>query len=317
MDKLKALRFFCAVGERLSFAEAARTFGTSPSTISKAIKRLESELGLALFNRNTRIIRLSNFGQEYLNTAKKILYELDSCEQGLLDQASEISGTLKINVPVSYGRLYIQPLLKRFHKIYPKLAIEILYDDAYTDIVDRSIDITIRSGTLPDSGLIARKLSPIDFLICAPKHNFSLPNAFDDIDQLLGFTWVCFRYKQSGKIMPITFINNGHISEYIPKKKIVVDDGESLAELCADGCGLSQIPHFIAKKWIDNNKIAPLFSPYSPDRYGVFALYQNTPKTPAKIKVFIDYLQKYLHSIGETSRTTWARNTAGCLSIKH
>lgn len=307
MDKIKALRFFVTVGETLSFVDAARMYGTSPSTISKAIKRLEKELGVSLFNRTTRITRLSPSGEEYLATARRILQELDACEQTLISQTNDLSGTLRINVPVSYGRLYVQPLLKHFNATYPKLSIELFYDDAYVDIVERGIDITIRTGTLTDSGLVARKLSPIDFVTCAPDNYLSSRKYVDDPEELLHFPWVRFCYKQTGRTMPITLITNGHADEYHPEHRIIVDSGEALAELCADGLGLSQMPHFIARRWLYNGSMKVLLPPYCPDNFGVFALYRKYQSTPAKITLFIDYLQKWLASINEQPNSTWAR----------
>lgn len=311
MDKIKALRFFVTTGETLSFVDAARMCGTSPSTISKAVSRLEKELGVSLFNRTTRIIRLSLSGEKYLATAKRILQELDACEKTLFSQANDLSGTLRINVPVSYGRLYVQPLLKHFHVAHPKLSIELFYDDAYVDIVERGIDITIRTGTLTDSGLVARKLSPIDFVTCAPNNYLSSKKYIDDPEELLDFPWVSFRYKQTGRTMPITLTKNGHTDEYHPKQRIIVDSGEALAELCADGLGLSQMPHFIARRWLYNGSMQALLPPYCPDNFGVFALYRKHQQTPAKVTLFIDYLQKWLASIDEQPHSTWARTLIG------
>lgn len=311
MDKIKALRFFVTAGETLSFVDAARTYGTSPSTVSKAVNRLEKELGVSLFNRTTRITRLSPSGEEYLATAKRILQELDACEQALVSQASDLSGTLRINVPVSYGRLYVQPLIKHFNAAYPKLSIELLYDDAYVDIVERGIDITIRTGTLTDSGLVARKLSPMDFVTCAPNNYLSGKKYLEDSTELLHFPWVIFRYKQTGRIMPIALTTNGHTEEYHPKQRIIVDSGEAMAELCADGLGLSQMPHFIARRWLCNGSMQALLPPYCPDNYGVFALYRKQQRTPEKVTLFIDCLQKWLASIDEQPHSTWARTLVG------
>jgi DNA-binding transcriptional LysR family regulator len=307
MDKLKTLRFFTSICEQGSFVETAKVFGTSPSTISKAIARLESDLKTPLFTRTTRSLKPTDAGKSYLTTVKKLLHDLDLTEVGLRDEFTQVAGKLTINTPVSYGRLYLRPLIAQFCQAYPDINIELIYDDAYVDMIDKSIDITIRTGTLMDSRLVARKLSPIDFLICAPAGYFS-NRSKPSRDELLSQPWINFRFKQTGKLMPVILKDShGAYKEYYPKSTCVVDDGEGLAELCADGAGLAQMPHFIARQHVFNKKIDVLFSPYSPKSYGVFALYTKQDTTPPKITAFIDFLQEWLRTIGEKQNTTWAR----------
>lgn len=307
MDKLKTLRFFASICEQGSFVETAKVFGTSPSTISKAIARLESDLQAPLFTRTTRSLKPTDAGKNYLTTVNKLLHELDLTEAGLRDELTQVAGKLTINTPVSYGRLYLRPLIAQFCQTYPDINIELIYDDAYVDMIDKGIDITIRTGTLMDSRLVARKLSPIDFLICAPAGYFSnrsKPNR----TELLSQPWINFRFKQTGKLMPVILKDShGAYKEHYPTSTCVVDDGEGLAELCADGAGLAQMPHFIARQHILNKTIDALYPPYSPKSHGVFALYTKQDKTPPKITAFIDFLQQWLLTIGETHNATWAK----------
>lgn len=313
MDKLRTLNFFIVVSDRGSFIEAAKIFGTSPSTISKAIGRLEKDLGVQLFTRTTRALNITSAGRDYLVTVKKILQELGATESSLRETSESISGHLKINVPVSYGRLYIRPLIAGFCRLYPKIKIELIYDDSYVDIIENSIDVTFRSGTLADNRLIARKLSPIDFLICAPKGYFPENYRITSPMSLLEHQWINFRFKQTGKIMPIMFPNDdNNYQEYFPETICMVNDGEALAGLCADGVGLAQIPHFIARKWILEGKIEALFPPFSSSNDGVFALYSKMDKTPLKVTAFIEYVQQWLTSIDENSQRTWARDLEYC-----
>jgi DNA-binding transcriptional LysR family regulator len=307
MDKLRTLRFFASVSEKGSFIDASKTLGTSPSTISKAIARLENDLKISLFTRTTRALNLTSAGRNYLVTVKRILHELDRTETGLRDDFTKVAGKLIINAPVSYGRLYLRPLIAEFCRSYPDVQIELIYDDAYVDTIDKSIDITFRSGTLMDSRLIARKLSPIDFLICAPTGYFSDASLITN-ELLLDQPWINFRFKQTGKLMPAMMRGgDGAYREYFPNSVCIIDDGEALAELCADGLGLAQMPHFIARQRLLDKKIQCISVPYSPPSYGVFALYVKTEQTPPKITAFIDFVQRWLSTIGEDSNTTWAR----------
>lgn len=320
MDKIRALRFFVAVTDTGSFVGAAKVFGTSPSTVSKAIGRLEDSLNVPLFARSTRTLKLTHEGRHYLASVKALLLELDNVESHLRNNTQHVQGHLKINVPVSYGRLYIRPLLKSFCAHYPDVDIEIIYDDAYVDMIENGIDLTIRSGALADNRLVARKLSPIDFLVCAPYAydtdsltEAEIKEAESISAEWMNAKWIMFRFKQTGRLMPISLPTATGIQAYYPPNRIVVDDGEALAELCADGLGLAQMPHFIARNTLLSRKIRPLLPATYSEQLGVYAVYPKRQETPAKISAFIRFLQDQLAHKGEFPERTWARE----LEIKY
>ncbi|MEH6651904.1 MAG: LysR substrate-binding domain-containing protein [Motiliproteus sp.] len=306
MDKIRSLRFFIASLDGGSFAASAKAYGTDPSTVSKAIHRLERDLGIQLFQRSTRQLRLTDAGRLYANTARRVLGELMACEETLKNQNDAPSGSLKLNVPVSYGRLYIRPLLKEFCQLYPNITIDIHYDDAYVDIIEQGIDVSIRSGVVQDSQLIARQLSPIDFLICGSRDYLDRygapcgPEAFND------HSWIRFRYKQTGKLLPIRLLESESVTEYDPDRNFIVNDGESMAEHCAEGLGLTQIPHFIARDWLRSDRLLPLFPSVRQAGTGVYLLYAKREYLPARVKVFIDFITEAIQAQGETPRSTWA-----------
>ncbi|MEH6473695.1 MAG: LysR substrate-binding domain-containing protein [Halopseudomonas sp.] len=306
MDKIRSLRFFIATLDGGSFAAASKAYGTDPSTVSKAIHRLESDLGIQLFQRSTRQLRLTSAGRRYANTARRVLEELTACEETLKSQNDAPSGILKLNVPVSYGRLYIRPLLKEFCRRYPNITIDIHYDDAYVDIIEQGVDVSIRSGSVQDSQLIVRQLSPIDFIVCGSRDYLDRygapcgPEAFND------HSWIRFRFKQTGKLLPIRMPGSAGVNEYDPIRNFIVNDGESMAEHCAEGLGLTQIPHFIARNWLRSDRLLPLFPSLRQEGTGVYLLYAKREYLPTRVKVFIDFITEAIQTRGETPRTTWA-----------
>ncbi len=309
MDKFKALQFFILVAQRgSSFIEAAKIAGTSASTISKAITRLEQELGCQLFLRTTRKLNITQSGLDYLNTVKGMLDDLDACEAQIISDKSQPQGVINLNLPVSYGKLYILPLLKNFNELYPAISFNIQFNDAYVDMIEQNIDVTIRSGTIQDSRLICQKLSPIDFLVCASRNYISANGPLKSENDAYNHRWIRFRFRQTGKILPIFFVNGENVNEINPGNQFVVDDGESMAELCAAGLGLTQTPHFIARKWLDKGEIEAVYPCQSDEQYGVYLLYTRRDYMPARVRVFIDYIKQSIRDLGETPQTTWARN---------
>lgn len=305
MDKIRSLRFFIATLDRGSFAAAAKKYATDPSTVSKAVHRLESELGVQLFQRSTRQLNLTSSGSQYARTVRRVLDELSACEEALQQRNNSLSGTLKLNLPVSYGRCYIQPLLKEFCQRYPQISLDIHYDDSYVDMIDQGIDVSIRSGMVQDSQRIVRQLSPIDYLICAsPQYlsQYGQPSGPHEFDQ---HTWIRFRFKQTGKLLALKLEATDQGQSIETVRNIVVNDGESMAELCAQGIGLTQIPHFIAKDWLQSGQLVPLFPSLRPDNEGVYLLYNRREHLPARVKLFVDFIIDSIQAQGENPRSTW------------
>lgn len=313
MDKLNLLRILITVVDQGSFSGAATLLGLSPSTVSKAIARLEEHLQLFLFHRSTRRLTLTEAGMAYTQTVRKLIGELDSCEENISQLNDSPSGRLSLNLPISYGRRYVMPLLASFHQRYPDIELDISFDDAYVDMIDRGIDICIRSGTLEESRLVARQLSPIDFLICAAPAYLKQHPDFADLSntptaKYQNADWIRFRFRQTGRLMPIMIMNQGCQQNLEPGRQFVVDDGEALAELCAQGLGLTQLPHFIARDWLQSKSIVPVAPMYRPPGFGVWVIYAKRDYQPAKVRAFVQFLEQAIRQQDEHPRYTWAEH---------
>lgn len=311
MDKLRSLEIFIATCDSGNFAAAARSCSTDPSTVSKAISRLEAQLGLTLFQRSTRQLRITTAGQRYADTVRKLLQDLDSCEDELRHLNESPSGTLRINSAVCYGHLYLRPLLQAFCQRYPEIKLEIEINDFHVDIIENDIDVALRTGFVKDSRLVARRLSPMDFLTCVSPHyleTHGTPRCADDFKQ---HSWIGFRIKETQQLQPIFLPNEK--GEYLPyelERSHITDDGEAMAHMCADGLGFAQLPHFLAKQDLNSGALVslyPYFRPPQPDS-GVFAIYPKRDYLPAKVRVFIEFMTSSLEAMGESTHHTWAES---------
>lgn len=311
MDKLTALKFFIATADAGSFSGAAKQFGSDPSTISKAVRRLETELGVLLFHRTTRSLALTEAGHQYLITAKTVIDSLNNTEFELADKRNEPRGTLRINAPFTYGRRYLVPAVQSFRQKYPQVKFDLQFNDAYIDLIENRFDIALRSGALKDSRLIARQLSPMDFVVCAsPALAATLPEDFSPM-HFNQVPWVRFRFKQTGKLMPILFKTDGITAEMECSEDLVVDDGESMTELCVQGAGLAQMPHFALKADLDAGRLIPLFPSCTFSGFGIYIIYPKRDYLPLKTRLFIDHMRSFVEGLGETPHSTWARELGG------
>lgn len=313
MDKLRSLEIFIATCDGGSFAAAARMCGSDPSTVSKAIGRLEDQLGLTLFQRSTRQLRITAAGERYADTVRKMIQDLSSCEEELKQVNSSPSGTLRINSAVCYGHLYLRPLLRVFCQRYPAIKLELEINDLHVDIIDNDIDVALRTGYVKDSRLVARRLSPMDFLVCAsPQYleEHGTPRCREDFHS---HQWIGFRIKETQQLQPI-FLPDG-AGDYLPyelERRYITDDGEAMAYMCADELGFAQLPHFLAKAGLDSGALVSLYPYFRPPEpgSGVFAIYPKREYLPAKVRVFIDFLAAALAARGESANYTWAEDWA-------
>ncbi len=311
MDKLRLIELFVATCDEGSFAAAARRCQSDPSTVSKAVSRLESQLGCSLFQRSTRQLCITPAGQRYAATVRPLLQQLNACEHALQHLNDAPEGTLRITSAVCYAHLYLQPLLQAFCQRYPAIQLQLEVNDLHQDLIDNDIDVALRTGYIKDSRLVARRLSPMDFLICASPHYLAAhgtPQRAEDFSQ---HSWIGFRMKQSQLLQPIFLPDrHGRYQLHNLQRCHITDDGETMAALCADGLGIAQLPHFLARQGLQSGALVSLFPYYRPPQpdNGVFAIYPKRDYLPARVRVFIDFLCAYLDTLGEGSNYTWAEH---------
>src|SRR5215469_11137797 len=159
MQDLRSLSIFVKVAERRSFVRAATDLAITPSGVSNAIARLEDQMGVRLLARTTRRVSLTADGAAFFERCRQVLSDLDEAELMLKEARGKPTGRLRIDLPVSFGRFKVVPLLGPFQAQYPTLQLAVSFTDRYTDLVEEGIDVAIRFGPLQDSTLIARRLT--------------------------------------------------------------------------------------------------------------------------------------------------------------
>lgn len=193
MIRLDDVQAFVQAVDAGSFSAAARLSSVTPAMVSSAVQRLERELGVRLFIRSTRSMRLSDDGERYLPHARAMLDSLAGGARALADSRGEISGPLRLAVPSDLGRNVLLPWLDDFQALHPGVSLQLRISDRTTDLHRHPIDAAVRYGMLDDSGLVAQPLLPDNRrVLCASPDYLARHGRPSHPDQLRDHNCLCF-----------------------------------------------------------------------------------------------------------------------------
>jgi DNA-binding transcriptional LysR family regulator len=185
MDRLTGMGVFVAAVDEGSFAAAARRFGLSAAMAGKYVSAIEAELNARLLQR-TRRLSLTDVGQVYYERCKRILEAYGEANREASDAHGTARGVLRIAAPVTFGAMHLGEVLAKYLEEHPHVNIEVSLSDRYVDLLEAGVDLAVRIGRLPDSGLVARRLAPCRMVICAsPDYlkRHGTPRGPDDLRQ--------------------------------------------------------------------------------------------------------------------------------------
>lgn len=290
MDRVTSMKVFVHAASLGSFSAAARHLDMSPAMATKHINALELRLGIKLFHRSTRQLRLTEAGSKYLEACLRILPEIDEAEADAASQQVQASGLLRMNVPLSFGTRYVAPLLAEFSLRHPDVIIELGLSDAQLDLIVGNWDLAIRVGKLADSDLQTRQLGDSDMLVCAtPTYlaQHGTPKTLTDLLQhnCLSYTLSAMQGKEQW-----AFGHEGTLRIPI-HGNLHANNGDALLAAALAGQGIIYQPHFIVAKAIESGALVALTLDKPTMRLGgIHILYPPDRRPPAKVRVMIDYL---------------------------
>ena len=291
-DRARALSLFVAVVEGGSFSAAGRVLDLSPSAVSRAIDRIETRLGVRLLLRSTRALSLTAEGQAYLQSARRILADLDDAEQQIADQGAP-RGRLRVSAALSHGRLCVVPLLGEFAALYPHIVVDIALTDILVDVAAGQADVAIRFGPLADSTLTIRKLGETRRVIVASPAYLARHGTPRRPEELHSHNCLNFNFRRAEPIWP--FRADGRDFVLCVKGNIEANNGETLGQLAANGVGIARVGAFSVAGEIAAGRLVPILEAYNPgDVELIHAVFVGGANTPARVRVFVDFLAERL-----------------------
>jgi DNA-binding transcriptional LysR family regulator len=292
MEGFAAIPVFVAVVEHGGFSPAARSLGISKSAVSKRINQLEQQLGVKLLHRTTRKLSLTEAGKHYFEHAAKANNAAKDAEDAVAQLQGEPQGLLRINTPMSFGRLHIAPLIGKFLQRYPKITIDMMMDDKVVDLVAEGFDVAIRAGNLPDSSLIIRKLAPLKSVLCASPEYLEQHGIPQTIEQLAAHN--CLQFSYSRDLKEWTFMRDGQSQSIEIKGNYRVNNSEALREAMLQGLGIGRLPTFVAGPDIVAGRLISLLNQYQMPSQSIYAVFSERQFLPAKVRAFVDFAIEHL-----------------------
>ena len=298
-DMLNGIPEFVEAVEAGGFSAAAARMNLSRSAIGKTIAKLERRLSVRLFHRTTRTQSLTDEGQAFYERCRRALDEIQSGEAMLESGKREVTGRLRISMPVLFGRRCIAPLLMELARAHPSLELDLSFSDRVVDLLDEGFDLAIRNGPLRDSaGLATRRVARHRMVVCASPTYLAkrgTPQAIADLED-----HDLIAYARAGEVKIWTFPRaDGVDIEYMPKTRLRFDDLEVMADAAAAGMGAALLPCWLIRGQVLAGNLAPVLTDLSGLTFHAYAVWPQTPHLPLKTRAVIDLLAARLPQVME------------------
>lgn len=290
MDRFDAMRVFCRVVERRSFTLASEDTGLPRSTVTDAIKQLETRLGVRLLQRTTRHVSPTLDGEAYYQRCLRILSDIEDAEGAFA--GAKPKGVLRVDVHGTLARHFVLPNLPSFLETYPDIELQITEGDRFVDLIREGIDCVLRVGALQDSDMIGRRVAMLEEVtLAAPVYveRFGMPTHPEKLD---GHRMIGFRSSATGGLLPLEFQIDGAVREITLPATISVNAAESYFAAAKLGLGLIQVPRYHAEEALRSGELLHVLEDYPPTRTPVSMLYPRSRQLSPRVRVFIDWLVK-------------------------
>lgn len=292
LDRFQGIQVLLKVVELGSLSGAARALEMSPTMATKHVAAIEARLGVQLLHRTTRKVTPTEIGRSYVQSAERILAELQEAEAAAAADKLVVRGLLRVNVPVTFGMREVAPVLHELSAIHPNLTIDLGLNDRLVDLVEEGWDLAIRIGRLRDSPMIARRLAPCHLAVCAAPAYLAAHGRPARVSELGRHR--CLGYTLSESVGPTSwsFGADGGVRVAV-SGPLRAGNGDALVAAAIAGLGIVYQPTFIVADAVAAGELEVLELDHPPfDLGSIHAVYPPNDHLPAKVRVFIDFLIK-------------------------
>ena len=290
LDRVTGLQVFSRVAALGSLSAAARALGMSQTMATRHMAALEDRLGVKLVHRTTRRITLTEPGRRYLDSVERILEELEEADATAVAERVEVSGTLRLNAPVSFGVRVLAPMLPDLSARHPGLSVDLGLNDRMVDLVEEGWDVALRIGRLTQGDLIARRLAPCRMALAAAPSYLSARGTPRRVEDLAGHN--CLQYTLSHALAGREWAFGRDAALRVTVQgNLQASNGDALLMAARAGQGIVYEPTFILGDDLRAGSLVALTLDHPPVALdGVYAVYPSNRRPPARLRAFVDWI---------------------------
>lgn len=283
MDRFEAMRTLLAAVDGGSLSAASRQLGVPLPTVSRRVSDLEAHLRTQLVVRTSRKLLLTDAGRSYLASCRQILDELDDAERLAAGEYRMPRGQLVVTAPVMFGQLHVEPVVLAFLQAYPDIAVRLTLADYFIDLVEHRIDLAVRIGPLPDSGLIATRLGTVDWITCASPAYLAARGIPDTPGDLAQHDCIAFERLQAGS----SWAFGGQ--QVDTPCRFSVNTAAGAIDAALAGAGIVRVLSYQVAAAIAEGRLVRVLEPFESTPQPIHLLYTAQPAMPLKLRAFLDF----------------------------
>ncbi len=293
MDRIGDLSLFMRVLDLGTISAAARSLGLSVAVASQRLKRLERELGVVLLHRTTRQLHATPEGLALAAQGRVLVEDLEALTSGLRQAANEVSGTLRVTMPASFGRQYVSPLLPEFLTRHPRIKLSVNLSDELLDLVGAGFDLGIRVGALGDSGLVARQLATNRRVLCASPaylQQHGHPRKPKDLAE-----HACLLLTGTSGQQDLWRFGDGKGGEILQRvhSRFESNTGELLRDAAVAGLGIAIHSFWHVCDELRTGRLEVVMPKYPIATTGIHAVMPQRRMVPPRVRAFVDFLAEH------------------------
>ncbi|KDB06685.1 transcriptional regulator, LysR family [Burkholderia sp. lig30] len=292
---LGSIELFCLAAELGSFTSAATAASVTPAAVSRSVARLEERLGVRLFVRTTRQIRLTDAGRRYFEQCRQALSQLVDAEREVTGQQTTPAGVVRISMPTPYGHYRVLPLLPAFRERYPDVTVETHLSNRNIDFAEEGFDLAIRGRAPADSNLMARKLEDAELVVVAAPAYLKRLGVPKSVEDLQSHECIQFELASSGRNIPWAFHGDaGEVEVMTNGGYGTSGDFLAGATLARSGAGLFQVYRFVVEQDLRDRRLVEVLKDSGGHSRPFILLYPHGRYLSSRVRVFVDFLVEHL-----------------------
>lgn len=286
MDRLEAMAIFAAAADEGSLSAAGRRLRMPLPSVSRKLADLERHIGTRLMIRTTRQLTLTDAGRDYLAACREILDRVDEADRVAAGVHGSPRGELVVAAPLVFGRLHVLPIVAEYLGQNPDVNVRLALSDRNANLLEEHVDVAVRIGPLPDSGLTARSVGSITRVVCASPAYLKTHKAPKTPDDLRNHDCVTFEGLTASTAWSFQVSHRAH---RVPiRSRLVVNTADGAIAAALRGVGITRVLSYQVTDHIASGTLHRLLVDYEPEASPVHLLYARQGRLPAKTRAFVE-----------------------------